>query len=172
MNIPFKGSWLARNLLTRTVSLHDGFWPWSPLSTFPRTTQLHADLVACGRLQIHQRNRLFLTVNWTEVISNGWFFCVENAQNTVFCQLFGWFTYDRRPRIAIFLWFIENLGEDDGAVSSVGVPWHHQQLLTSFFQQFGDGRRHGRLWRRAAENTCKKCSQSNFCWFLFGDLYL
>lgn len=49
--------------LTETISLHDGLWPRSPLSAFPRTTQQDADTVACGRLQVHQRDGLFVAIN-------------------------------------------------------------------------------------------------------------
>lgn len=54
----------ASVVLTRTVSLHDGLWPWGPLSSFPRTGQLYTNMVACRWLQVHQGDGLSVTVDW------------------------------------------------------------------------------------------------------------
>lgn len=53
--------------LTRTICLHDGLWPWGPLSSFPRTTQVDTNKIARGRLQVHQRYRLLVTEDCNRV---------------------------------------------------------------------------------------------------------
>lgn len=53
--------------LTWTIGLHDGIRPRSSFSTIPGTTELDSDPVACGRFQVHQSDRLAVTVHWVKV---------------------------------------------------------------------------------------------------------
>lgn len=64
-------------------------------------------------------------------------------------DIFEWylcFTYDRGPRFPILHRLVQEPGGHNGAISSVGVDWHHQQLLTPFFQKFGSCSRHRGFW--------------------------